>query len=179
MPADLTTWLKQGVGALATVLRASPDFMSPQAEGAPQGAAGVVLEVLESDAYLPPEAPPLDIFSGVFFAGATRSPQHDTAGQREYFADYRIEIIGKATPGETDTGRRGRPELWDRCLGAASVIAKIVAGEIGAGGGAFGGFSNLAWPTAVSTREQYDEDDDLFVVAITVTVRLQVTLVVD
>jgi len=172
-----TDFIQEGITALGDVLRSSPDFMSPRAANPPEDAGGAILEVQESDAFRPDESQEDDVYAGIFFAGLARASRADGAGQREYDADFRIEVFGGGTPGETAMGRRGRPLLWERCNRMIGVLPKLVDAEVGPDGGKFGGYSYLASVESITPRETFDDDNDLYLLSIAATVRLRVVLV--
>lgn len=134
MAAPTDDWINQAVAEVIAALTASPYFMSPDSEDAPEGASGVVMAVEDSlpetEKLLNHELP----HCGVVYLGHDIADQ-DAATQ----TDYRIEI------GLRLYNRGGdRREVWQALQKAAAAVSKVVSLEMGPDGSRFNGFANLA-----------------------------------
>lgn len=135
MAAPSKDFLNDAVDAVVTALKASPDFMSASAAGAPVGAAGTVLLVED---YLPETEEIPDHYlphAGVVWLGWEILEEESSAGETEMAIDIGIRLYGRSLD---------RRAMWRDLGKAAAAIERVVALEMNADGGEFGGFASNA-----------------------------------
>jgi hypothetical protein len=165
---DSLNWINQAVTEVATVLRASSDFMHPTALN---GATGVVLRVDEHDIEQSTLGRTGAIVAACRYDSHTRAADDDAAGQQDYLIDVVVRIMGNLPLNHRPADRVGVVRAIQR---AASVMSHVVYNETKLPNGRFGGYSELAFPIDGSIMDM--QDDKGYYIVLDTGIRLHVTL---
>lgn len=165
---DSLNWINQAVTEVSKVLRASTDFMHSSALN---GATGVVMRVDEHEIDQNLLGRTGYVVAACRYDSHTRAADDDAVGQQDYLIDVVVRVMGNLPLNHRPADRVGTIRAVQR---AASVISHIVYNEIGANGGQFGGYSELAFPIDGNILDI--QDDKGYYIVLDTGIRLHVTL---
>lgn len=165
---DSLNWINQAVTEVATVLRASADFMHSSVLN---GATGVVMRVDEHEIEQGTLGRTGYVVAACRYDSHTRAADDDAAGQQDYLIDVVVRVMGNLPLNHRPADRVGTVRAVQR---AASVISNIVYNETKASNGRFGGYSDLAFPIDGNILDIQDEKG--YYIVLDTGIRLHVTL---
>jgi len=148
MPAPSADWINESEDTVEAFLKASPDFMSPNASGAPAGATGTIVyvetDLPETKSILQHRLP----HASVVYLSDSPVPADSSASVGDYAIEIGIRLYNRGAD---------RRLTWRALKKAAAAVAKLVALEMSPEGTRMDGFAvsiDYDGGTAVDTVEE-------------------------